>query len=108
MDDIDFVVEVLKEYAPIHGMRTVRKKRTTGNLKRNSIFRIMGTNEITIGGLNTPAMRYAALTNLKWVALRWKGKQNPNEGWVEDAIKEAERRLGKRLYMRIVYEESDF
>ena len=106
MDDIDVLLEVLKEYAPIHGMRTIAKKRTTGNLKRNSIFRI--GDEISIGGLNTPAMRYAALTNLKWVHERWHGRQNPNEGWVEMAITETERRLGRRINVRVLYEESDF
>lgn len=108
MDDIDFVVGVLKEFAPIHGMRTVAKRRTTGNLKRNSIFRIVGTDEISIAGLNTPAMRYGALTNLAWIDPRYKGARNPNEGWVQDAIFEAEKRLGKKLYLRIKYEESDF
>ena len=106
MDDIDVLLEVLREYAPIHGMRTVRKKRTTGNLKRNSIHRI--DDEISIGGLNTPAMRYAALTNLKWIHERWNGKPNPNEGWVEMAVEETERRLGHKLHVTIIYEESDF
>lgn len=42
--------------------------------------------QIVIGGELAP---YAIFTNEPWVASRWNGKQNPNEGWVERTIKES-------------------
>lgn len=106
MSDIDVLLEVLKQFAPIDAFRTSRahlpliKRRTTGNLKFNSIIKF--SDEIRIGSLNTPAMRYAAITNKKW-----KRGNNPNENWVRDAVLEAERRLGRSLNIVIQYEDHE-
>jgi hypothetical protein len=107
MDDLDFVLKVIKEYAPIDGMRTKAKKRTTGNLKFYSILPNYNNGTISIGPVASPAMRYSAFTNLPWKDARYKGAKNPNERWVQKAIKEAERRLGKELNLKVYYEEHE-
>ncbi|MBQ7912973.1 MAG: hypothetical protein IJ308_04405 [Clostridia bacterium] len=56
----------------------------TGNLAMNSI-RIAG-NRVIIGGEIAP---YAPITNEPWTAAKWNGARNPNQGWVQAAIKEA-------------------
>ncbi len=50
--------------------------------------------QITIGGENAP---YAVFTNEAWIGEHWKGKKNPNEGWVEKTIE-----LGKRFIQSIM------
>lgn len=67
----------------------------TGNLAINSI-RIVG-NAVYIGG---EIADYAIYTNEPWV----KGK-NPNEGWVERAIKEAAPLIGRALNGRATVED---
>lgn len=57
----------------------------TGNLAMNSI-RIVG-NSVVIGGEDIAP--YAPYTNEPWSSEKWKGKKNPNEGWVQRAIEEA-------------------
>lgn len=39
--------------------------------------------EVLIGG---ELVNYAPATNEEWVSPRWKGKQNPNQGWIEKCI----------------------
>lgn len=39
--------------------------------------------EIIIGG---GTVDYAVYTNEPWVAPRWKGHSNPNQGWIENTI----------------------
>lgn len=56
----------------------------TGNLAINSI-RIVG-NAVYIGG---EIADYAIYTNEPWLADKWHGAKNPNEGWVQAAIHEA-------------------
>lgn len=56
----------------------------TGNLFRNGI-RIV-ENKVIIGGELAP---YAVYTNEPWTSEKWDGKKNPNEGWVQRAIREA-------------------
>jgi hypothetical protein len=107
MDDLDFVLKVLKEYAPIDGKRTKAKKRTTGNLKFYSILPNYNNGTISIGPVASPAMRYAAFTNLPWKNPRYRGAKNPNEQWIEMAIEEAEKRLNKKLNLQVYYEEHE-
>ena len=60
----------------------------TGNLALNSI-RIVerrGQIAVVIGGEIAP---YATYTNEEWIAERWRGKVNPNQGWIEAAIQAA-------------------
>lgn len=60
----------------------------TGNLRDNGIqFAKTGENEFTIsiGGSNAP---YAVYTNEKWMSPRWRGKPNPNEHWIDNAVED--------------------
>lgn len=65
----------------------------TGNLALNGIGVVQKTSytqpiySIVIGGEIAP---YVVYTNEKWVAEKWGGNQNPNENWIQRAIKEAE------------------
>lgn len=59
----------------------------TGNLKQNAIqIRQIGVNEYEIK-VNASIAPYAVYTNERWVAARWNGKQNPNEKWIDAAVK---------------------
>lgn len=59
---------------------------------------------IIIGGEPAP---YAAFTNEPWSSLNWHGRKNPNEGWVERAIKAATPALQKMLSGAMTKEEYD-
>jgi hypothetical protein len=59
-------------------------KRQSTNALRLSV-KIVGTT-VEIGGATTHPrgyVKYAAATNNKWESPRWKGRQNPNEGWAD-------------------------
>jgi hypothetical protein len=74
-----YLQQVLKVFAP----------KDTGNLSLNAI-RVVQVEpnkwQIIIGGEIAP---YAVFTNAEWVAPRWGGSRNPNEGWVNRAIESA-------------------
>ena len=74
-----YLQQVLKVFAP----------KDTGNLSLNAI-RVVQVEpnkwQIIIGGEIAP---YAVYTNAEWVAEKWAGKRNPNEGWVNRAIDSA-------------------
>lgn len=61
----------------------------TGNLAHRGIHMIFINKHharIIIGGEAAP---YAIFTNSPWTSPKWNGKTNPNQGWVEDAVKDA-------------------
>ena len=59
----------------------------TGNLKQNAItIRHTGLNEYQIK-IDASIAPYAVYTNEKWVAASWNGKHNPNEKWIDTAVK---------------------
>jgi hypothetical protein len=74
-----YLQNTLKLFAP----------KDTGNLSTNAI-RIVYVSptewNIVIGGEIAP---YAVYTNEAWFAEHWGGKKNPNEGWIQHAIKVA-------------------
>ena len=74
-----YLQQVLKVFAP----------KDTGNLSLNAI-RVVQVEpnkwQIIIGGEIAP---YAVYTDSKWIAERWAGKVNPNQGWVNRAIESA-------------------
>lgn len=57
----------------------------TGNLSINAIKSVYedGMWQVVIGGELAP---YAVYTNEAWISEKWKGAQNPNEGWIQNAI----------------------
>ncbi len=69
----------------------------TGNLAINSI-RIVG-NAVYIGG---EIADYAIYTNEPWIN---RSGKNPNEGWVESAIKEAKPLISRALSGRATVED---
>lgn len=59
----------------------------TLNLQNNAIKIVQVSDrewQITIGGAEAP---YAVYTNEPWQSPRWNGKQNPNQGWINEAVK---------------------
>ena len=92
-----YLQQVLKVFAP----------KDTGNLSLNAI-RIVQVSpskyQIIIGGEIAP---YAVYTNAEWVAQRWAGKVNPNQGWVNRAIDNAKPVLMSILSGAITLDEID-
>ena len=59
----------------------------TGNLLSSiRIVQRQKTFGVIIGG---EIADYAVYTNEAWTADRWRGRRNPNEGWIDDTINEA-------------------
>jgi len=74
------IKDALTEGAP-------NKRRESSNALRMSV-KILGDG-IEVGGATTHEkgfVKYAAATNEEWVSPRWKGRQNPNQGWVDDIV----------------------
>ena len=65
--------------------RIYAPKDTDGNLSINAIKSVYedGMWQVVIGGELAP---YAVYTNEAWISEKWKGAQNPNEGWIQKAI----------------------
>lgn len=67
-------VRILRERAP----------KDTGNLAYHSIKVEFRGDEAKIY-IDNKIAPYMVFTNEMWVSRRWHGKQNPNEGWFDDA-----------------------
>ena len=92
-----YLQQVLKVFAP----------KDTGNLSLNAIRIVQvapSKYQIIIGGEIAP---YAVFTNADWVAQRWAGKVNPNQGWVNRAIDNAKPVLMSILSGAITLDEID-
>jgi hypothetical protein len=92
-----YLQQVLKVFAP----------KDTGNLSLNAIRIVQvapSKYQIIIGGEIAP---YAVYTNSEWVAQRWAGKVNPNQGWVNRAIDNAKPVLMSILSGAITLDEID-
>jgi hypothetical protein len=92
-----YLQQVLKVFAP----------KDTGNLSLNAIRIVQvapSKYQIIIGGEIAP---YAVYTNQEWVAQRWAGKVNPNQGWVNRAIDNAKPVLMSILSGAITLDEID-
>jgi hypothetical protein len=92
-----YLQQVLKVFAP----------KDTGNLSLNAIRIVQvapSKYQIIIGGEIAP---YAVYTNAEWVAQRWAGKVNPNQGWVNRAIDNAKPVLMSILSGAITLTEID-
>ena len=92
-----YLQQVLKVFAP----------KDTGNLSLNAIRIVQvapSKYQIIIGGEIAP---YAVYTNAEWVAQRWAGKVNPNQGWVNRAIDNAKPVLMSILSGAITLSEID-
>lgn len=72
----ELATEMLRDLAPYD----------TGNLALNAIqMKVISSREVWIYVSETIAP-YMVYTNEPWLADRWNGKKNPNEGWFEAAV----------------------
>ena len=71
-----------------HELLSLLAPKDTGNLAFNSIrVEWHGDNEAAIY-VDENIAPYMPYTNETWVSDRWNGKQNPNEAWWQNAIKQ--------------------
>ena len=73
---VDFVVGYLQLRAP----------KLTGNLAINAIRKAYDDNGIPFIVVGGEAAPYAIYTNEPWIAERWRGAVNPNQGWIWTAV----------------------
>lgn len=74
--------------------------RDTGNMAFNSIrYKIEG-NFIVIY-VDTNIAPYAPYTTEPWIAAKWHGAKNPNEGWWDRFCEEFVKRFNRRLRGKI-------
>ncbi len=73
-----------------------RGKTSTGNMAFNALRYIIIGNVVDIY-IDEDVAPYAIYTNDPWLAKRWKGNHNPNEGWWERFCEEFSRRLARKL-----------
>lgn len=73
-----------------------KKGGSTGNLKDHGLSINITQNEVVVF-LDQSKAPYVPYTNEPWVAAKWKGAKNPNEGWWERFVEEFLNRLAKKL-----------
>jgi hypothetical protein len=73
----EWAFEYLKSCAPVD----------TGNLKENAIQIIQSAPEEYQIIIDSSIAPYAVYTNEKWISPQWRGKKNPNEKWIDKAVK---------------------
>lgn len=83
---IQTVEELRKDYVP----------RDTGNMAFDSLKYNVEGNYIVVY-IDTNIAPYVPYTNEPWISPKWKGKQNPNEGWWDVFANEFAQRLNTRL-----------
>lgn len=59
----------------------------TGNLMLNGIRIDLNQQAIIIGG---EIADYAVYTNEPWIDEKWNGRSNPNEGWIQKGVQQAQ------------------
>lgn len=68
----------------------------TGNMARDAlVYELQGDQFIV--RVDPAIAPYVPYTNEPWIAEKWKGKQNPNEGWWNRFAEEFMRRLATKL-----------
>lgn len=98
---VQHAIEAGREIIPINK----RKVSTRGNLRYNATnMEPTGDTswEIYVSGDGEQGIApYAPYTNEPWIAPRWNGKKNPNEGWwdrfVDFVVKDVAKTLGARI-----------
>lgn len=60
----------------------------TGNLRYNGIRYEFIDNETCRIYVDEEIAPYMPFTNEPWISPKWNGKQNPNEHWFDDTVKE--------------------
>lgn len=74
----------------------LKKPGSTGNMADNGLKYVLKHDGIVVY-FDTKVAPYIRCTNEPWVAKRWHGKKNPNEGWWERFCDEFARRLAVKL-----------
>ena len=80
-------VELVKKVSPID----------TGNLRYNAINYEFLDADTCVIKVSLDIAPYMPYTNEPWLAKRWNGKKNPNEGWWENAVKKVVEYLAQTL-----------
>lgn len=80
-------VELVKKVSPID----------TGNLRYNAINYEFLDADTCVIKVSLDIAPYMPYTNEPWLAKRWNGKKNPNEGWWENAVKKVVEYLAQAL-----------
>ena len=72
----------------------------TGNMHNTIRVEAVSPTEVRviIGGDPAP---YAPYTNEPWISERWHGKKNPNEGWIDNAVKSFVEMAAKKIRGKI-------
>lgn len=70
---------------------------STGNMRFNAtIVRRISPNTVNVM-VDSSIAPYVVYTNEPWVSPKWKGRENPNEGWFERAVDAFARDLAAAL-----------
>lgn len=80
-------VDIVKSVSPVD----------TGNLKNNGVTYAFLDNDTFMIKIDLAKAPYMPYTNEPWLAKRWNGKKNPNEGWWENAVKKVVEYLAQAL-----------
>lgn len=98
MNSLERVFRPMVPYTPEDTVINGKLRRaSTGNMRFNAtkILKIApNTVQIKVDSAIAP---YVVYTNEPWRAEKWRGAQNPNEGWFEKATKEFARNLAISL-----------
>lgn len=71
--------------------------RDTGNLAINAIKMEMVSPSVCLIYVDESIAPYMPYTTRPWVAPRWNGKKNPNEGWWQAACEQIAERVAKKI-----------
>lgn len=80
-------VDIVKSVSPVD----------TGNLKNNGVTYAFLDNDTFMIKIDLAKAPYMPYTNEPWLAKRWNGKKNPNEGWWENAVKKVVEYIAQAL-----------
>lgn len=87
----------------VEEMRQVKKwvPRDSGNLANHALRYDITETEMKIY-IDQEIAPYMPYTNEAWLAEKWNGRKNPNEGWWQRFVAEFARRLAKKLRGKIL------
>lgn len=74
-----------------------RAPKRTGNLAYNSVQTVYAGADRAVINIDQAIAPYMPYTNEPWVAARWNGRQNPNEGWFDEAAKDAATQIARAI-----------
>lgn len=81
MTDEEFIARCNSVYVEVFKETLGRVPRDTGNLQMNGIEIQFPEPKTCVISINEEIAPYVFFTNEKWIASKWKCKQNKNEAW---------------------------